>query len=127
LINVGIPGPRVPGETQNPIHLDEVCWFFPELVVVMKHGGEPWADTCIKLMLKWPNLYYTTSAFAPRYYPREILQYANTRGADRVLFSGYWPLLSMEDIFAQIEELPLRDHVWQKMFSDNARRLYKLS
>jgi predicted TIM-barrel fold metal-dependent hydrolase len=126
LVNVGIPGPRVPGETQNPIHLDEVLWFFPDLTVVMKHGGEPWVSTCVKLMLKWPNLYYMTSAFAPKYYPPEIIHYANTRGSDRIIFAGYWPLLSLEQVFAQVEALPLRDHVWEKMFSANARRVFKL-
>src|SRR4051794_30926510 len=25
-INVGFPGPRVPAATQDPIHLDDVCW-----------------------------------------------------------------------------------------------------
>jgi predicted TIM-barrel fold metal-dependent hydrolase len=126
-INVGIPGPRVPGSTQDPIYLDEVCWFFPELKIVMKHGGEPWVDTCVKLMLKWPNLYYATSGFAPKYYPEAILKYANTRGADRILYSGYWPILGYDDIFEQIEKLPLRDHVWPKMFSENARKVFKLA
>ena len=42
LLNVGIPGPRIPMETQKVEHLDEVCWFFPELKVVMRHGAEPW-------------------------------------------------------------------------------------
>jgi uncharacterized protein len=126
LINVGMPGPRVPGWTQDPIHLDDVMWFFPDLKVVMKHGGEPWTDMCVKLMLKWPNLYFTTSGFAPRYYPGAAIEYANTRGADRLIFSGYFPLLGYEEIFSQLEDLPLRDHVWPKMFSENARNLFRL-
>jgi len=125
-ITVGIPGPRVPGWTQDPLFLDEVCWFFPELTVIMKHGGEPWVDTCIKMMLKWPNLYYATSGFAPKHYPEAIIQYANTRGSDRILYAGYWPLLSYDQLFDQLEQLPLRDHVWAKMFSENARRILKL-
>ncbi len=125
-ISVGIPGPRVPGWTQDPMHLDEVLWFFPDLKIVMKHGGEPWADTCVKLMQKWPNLYFATSGFAPRYYPAAVIDYANTRGSDRVIFAGYWPLLSYDETFAQLEDLPLRDHVWSKLFSENARRLFKL-
>ena len=60
---VGVPGPRVPMEPQKVELLDEVCWFFPELKIVMRHGGEPWVDLAIKLMLKYPNLYYSTSAF----------------------------------------------------------------
>lgn len=124
--NVGIPGPRVPGATQNPVHLDEVCWFFPELKIVMKHGGEPWVDLCVKLMLKWPNLHYCTSGFAPKYLPDAIVHYANTRGTDKILYAGYFPILSYDDIFEQWEQLPLRDHVWEKVFSENARRLFKL-
>ena len=78
-INVGFPGPRVLAFSQDPMHLDEVCWFFPELRVVMRHGGEPWEDVCVKLMLRWPNLYFATTAFAPKYYPKAIIDYANTR------------------------------------------------
>ncbi|HEY7045516.1 MAG TPA: amidohydrolase family protein [Nocardioidaceae bacterium] len=125
-INVGIPGPRVPGDCQNPMHLDEVCWFFPELTVVMKHGGEPWADVCVKLMLKWPNLFYTTSGFAPRYYPREIVEYANTRGGDRILYAGYFPMLGYDDVFLQLPSVPFRDHVWPRFLGENARRVFGL-
>ena len=63
------PGPRVPMACQKTELIDEVCWFFPELKFVMRHGAEPWADLAVKLMLKWPNLYYSTSAFAPEVLP----------------------------------------------------------
>ena len=36
----------------------------------MRHGAEPWPELAVKLMLKWPGLYYMPSAFAPKYYPR---------------------------------------------------------
>ncbi|MEY2926918.1 MAG: hypothetical protein RL367_1395, partial [Pseudomonadota bacterium] len=36
-INVGVPGPRVPMMPQYVGHLDEVCYDFPELKVVMRH------------------------------------------------------------------------------------------
>ena len=77
-ITTGVPGPRVPMLCQKTELLDEVCWFFPELKVVMRHGAEPWDELAVKLMLKWPNLYYSTSAFAPKYYPQTIIDYANT-------------------------------------------------
>ena len=59
-INVcaGVPGPRVPFAPQYVGLIDEVCWFFPELKFVTRHGCEPWADLAVKLLLKWPNLYY---------------------------------------------------------------------
>src|SRR5437879_513466 len=40
-INTGIPGPPLPGEPQNPIHLDRVCYRFPELKLCMIHGADP--------------------------------------------------------------------------------------
>ena len=33
-LNTGLPGPPIPGEVQNPIHLDRVCVRFPELQAV---------------------------------------------------------------------------------------------
>lgn len=124
---VGLPGPRVPGELQNPMYLDEVLWFFPELKIVMRHGGEPWEFECVKLMLKWPNLYYSTSAFAPRHYPKEIMYYANTRGSHKVLYAGYWPGLDLKRIAKEMEnDVELRDHVWPLFLRENAIRVFKL-
>jgi len=125
--NAGIAGPRVPSACQDVMHFDQVCYDFPELRIVMRHGAEPWEELAVKLMLKWPGLYYMTSAFAPKYYPKAIVQYANTRGSDKVMYAGYYPMgLSLERIFAELPEVPLRDHVWPKFLRDNALRVFKL-
>jgi predicted TIM-barrel fold metal-dependent hydrolase len=93
----------------------------------MKHGGEPWEDMCVKLMLKWPNLYYMTSAFTPKWYPKAIVRYMNTRGKDKVMFAGYWPLIAYERVFAQFNDLQLRDDVWEKFLHRNAAKVFGLS
>jgi predicted TIM-barrel fold metal-dependent hydrolase len=123
----GVPGPRIPFGVQDVALLDEVCWFFPELRFVMRHGAEPWADLAVKLMLKWPNLYYSTTAFAPKYYPKDVVDFANTRGADKFIWSGYFPAgLSYERIFSELPDVPLRDHVWPKFLRENATRVFRL-
>lgn len=123
----GVPGPRVPMLAQSVELIDEVCWFFPELKFVMRHGAEPWTDLAVKLMLKWPNLYYMTSAFAPKYYPEDIIEYANTRGADKILYAGYFPMgLSLERIFGELPQVPFRDPVWPKFLRENALRVFGL-
>jgi uncharacterized protein len=127
-ICTGVPGPRVPFEPQYVGHLDEVCYDFPELKVVMRHGGEPWVDLAVKLMVKWPNLYYSTSAFAPKYYPKAVIDFANTRGADKVMYAGYFPIgLTLTRIFEEMPAVPLRDEVWPKFLRENARRVFNLS
>ncbi|KEI69824.1 amidohydrolase family protein [Endozoicomonas elysicola] len=124
---VGVPGPRLPMAPQKVELLDEVCWFFPELKVVMRHGAEPWEDLAWKLMLKYPNLYYSTSAFAPRFYPESIIEFANTRGADKILYAGYFPMgLSLERIFKEMPEVPFKDHVWPKFLRKNAVKVFNL-
>ena len=124
---VGVPGPRIPMEPQKVEHIDEVCWFFPELKFVMRHGGEPWVDLAVKLMLKYPNLYYSTSAFAPKHYPKSIIHYANTRGAGKIMYAGYFPMgLSLERIFTDMQNVPFKDHVWPKFLRENATRVFKL-
>ncbi len=106
---VGVPGPRVPMAPQHVELIDEVCWFFPELTFVMRHGADPWTALAVKLMLKWPNLYYSTSAFAPRYYPKEIIDFANTRGADKIMYAGYFPMgLSLSRIFGEMPDVPFQ-------------------
>jgi predicted TIM-barrel fold metal-dependent hydrolase len=118
---VGVPGPRIPMACQHVERIDEVMWFFPDLKFVMRHGAEPWEDLAVKLMLKWPNLYYSTSAFAPRYYPKAIVDYANTRGANKVLYAGYFPMgLSLERIMGELPDVPFRDHVWPRFLRENA-------
>ena len=126
-ITVGVPGPRVPMAAQRVELLDEVCWFFPELRIVMRHGAQPWEDLAVKLMLKWPNLSYSTSAFAPRRYPQAIIDFANKRGKDKVMFAGYFAIgLTWDRIFEELRQVPLADEVWPLFLRDNAVRVLGL-
>lgn len=125
-VNVGVPGPRLPFEPQYVGHLDEVCYFFPDLRLVMRHGANPWIDLAVALMLKWPNLYYSTSAFAPKYYPKGIIDFANTRGADKIIYAGYFPHgLTLDRIFSEMPNVPFKDAVWPKFLRENALAVLK--
>ena len=125
MVNVGVPGPRVPMAPQQVERVDEVCWFFPELQFIMRHGAEPWEDLAIKLMLKYPNLYYSPSAFAPKHYPKAIINFANTRGSNQVMYAGYFPMgLSLDRIFKEMRSVPFKDSVWPKFLYGNAKRVF---
>jgi hypothetical protein len=78
-------------------------------------------------MLKYPNLYYMTSAFTPKYYPKDIVHYANTRGSDKIMYAGYYPMgISLERIFKEMPAVPFKDEVWPKFLSENAKVVFKL-
>jgi predicted TIM-barrel fold metal-dependent hydrolase len=124
-VNVGIPGPRVPGRVQDPIVLDDVCCFFPELTVVMSHGGDPWADVCVKLMTKWDNLHYMSSAYAPRRIPAPVVEYLNGRGRRRVMWASDYPILEFARCRDEIAAMPLRDEETRFDFAfGNAARMF---
>jgi hypothetical protein len=126
-INGGIVGPRMPSWPQHVERFDEVCYDFPELTIVMMHGGEPWTALAVKLMLKWPGLHYMTSAFAPKHYPKDIIAYANTRGSDKIMYCGYFPAgLTLERQFRDMPGVPFRREVWPKFLRENAIRVFKL-
>jgi hypothetical protein len=124
----GVPGPRLPMACQHVERIDVVMYDFPDLVFVTRHGCEPWEQLAMKLMLKWPNLYYSTSAFAPKHYPKAIVDYANTRGADKIIYAGYFPMgLSLERIMTDMPNVPFRDHVWPKFLRENAIKVLGLT
>ncbi|MCU1394995.1 MAG: amidohydrolase 2 [Ilumatobacteraceae bacterium] len=123
----GVPGPRIRMNPQRVELIDDVMYDFPELTFVTKHGCEPWQDLAVKLMLKWPGLHYSTSAFAPRHYPKAIVDYANTRGADKIIYAGYFPMgLSLQRIMSEMPQVGFNEDVWPKFLHDNAARVLKL-
>ena len=77
----GVPGPRVPIRAAVRRLIDEVCWYFPELKFVTRHGCEPWADLAVKLLLKWPNLYYSTTRVRAEVLPEGRSSTSRTRAA----------------------------------------------
>ncbi|MEM7285245.1 MAG: amidohydrolase family protein [Actinomycetota bacterium] len=126
-VNVGVPGPRMPMAPQHPGGLDRVCHDFPDLRVVCRHGGEPWEELLVRLMRSRPNLSYSTSAFAPRWYPEAIVRHANDGGQDQVMYAGYFPSgLSLDRIFAELPHVGFEPEVWPRFLRNNAARVLRL-
>ncbi|MET0739328.1 MAG: amidohydrolase family protein [Acidimicrobiales bacterium] len=123
-LNTGLPGPPIPGEVQNPIHLDRVCVRFPELRLCMIHGADPWWDVAIRLMLKYRNLRLMTSAWSPKRLPESLLHFMRTRGTDRILFASDFPVLSMERCLGEAAALDLPDDVRSAWLHDNAEAFF---
>jgi predicted TIM-barrel fold metal-dependent hydrolase len=122
-VNTGIPGPPLPARFQDPLFLDAVCLFFPELVVVMANGADPWWGTAIRLMSKYPNLHLMTSAYSPRRLPAELIRYMAGRGRDKILFATDFPFLTMERCLEEARALELDEQALDQYLYENARRV----
>ncbi len=123
-VNTGIPGPPIPGEVQNPIHLDRVCVRFPELKLCMIHGADPWWDIAIRMLIKYQNLRLMTSAWSPKRLPEELLHFMRTRGAGKVIFASDWPVLRQHRVVPEAKALDLPPEVLDNYLYRNAEQFF---
>ncbi|MGW5382621.1 amidohydrolase family protein [Nocardia sp. NPDC003963] len=123
-MNTGLPGPPIPGEVQNPIYLDRVCYRFPELRLCMIHGADPWWDVAIRLLMKYPNLRLMTSAWSPKRLPDSLIHFMRTRGKDKVIFGSDWPVLTMRRVVPETRALDLPGDVLDNYLYQNAQDFF---
>ncbi|MBH0777986.1 amidohydrolase family protein [Nocardia bovistercoris] len=123
-MNTGIPGPPIPGEVQNPIYLDRVCYTFPELKLCMIHGADPWWDVAIRLLIKYENLRLMTSAWSPKRLPESLIHFMRTRGKTKVIFGSDWPVLSMRRLVPEAVALDLPEDVLDNYLYNNAQEFF---
>lgn len=124
-MNAGMPGPRMPGHVQNPMHYDEVAYHFPDLRIVMTHCGQPWIDEALSVMAHWDNVFMATTSVAPRYWTPEFVQFINTRGRDKMLYGTEYPTIAWDRSRAEIAALAIREEAVPGFFAENARRVFK--
>ena len=113
----------------QPILADDVGVDYPDLVVILAHGGRPlWMDEAFFLVRRHKNMYMDISGIPPQklmeYFPRleEI--------AGKVLFGTDWPGPGVPDVRGNIEKflaLPLSQEAQRKILYDNAARLFPRS
>jgi predicted TIM-barrel fold metal-dependent hydrolase len=123
-INTGIPGPPKPGECQNPMHLDRVCYRFPDLRICMAHGADPWWDWAIRLMIKYKNLRLMTSAYLPKYLPKQLIHFMNTRGQNKIMFASDLPILMPDRCIKEAQKLDFREGVLDRYLYQNAEDFF---
>jgi predicted TIM-barrel fold metal-dependent hydrolase len=57
---------EVVNDLGHPRHVDVVARDFPELKIIMSHGGYPWVLEAVLLAWKYPNVYLEVAAHRPR-------------------------------------------------------------
>jgi predicted TIM-barrel fold metal-dependent hydrolase len=123
-INVGVPGPRVRSRVQHPELLEDVMIDFPDLVIVGAHMGHPYEELLMNYMRKWPNLYLSCTAYAPRYLDPALIKFMNTsKYRGRVIWGSDEPWFPMARSITEARALPLDDDAMAMFLGGTARRL----
>ena len=81
----------------------------------------------IGLAWKHENVFIDTSAYLPRYYPSQLIQFLKTYGKEKVLFGTNFPQLSLEKCVEQVQEMDLPDEARDNFLFKNAQRVFKLN
>lgn len=110
----------------RPIYLDDIACDLPELKLIGSHVGIPWHDEMIAMSWKHENVYISTDAHSPKYWPDSVVKYINSYGQDKVLFGTDFPVLRFQRTVSEIDGLGLKPEVRRKFMRDNAARLYRL-
>lgn len=110
----------------NPLHLDDVAVDFPDMPIVMAHPSFPWQDEALAIATHKPNVWIDLSGWRPKYFPPNLIRYADSLLRDRVLFGSDWPMITPEGWLEEFGDLPIKPENRQKILKDNAARLLGL-
>jgi predicted TIM-barrel fold metal-dependent hydrolase len=113
-------------EYSNPMHLDDVAIAFPDMQIVIAHPSFPWQDEALSVAMHKPNVWIDLSGWSPKYFPPQLVQYANTLLRDRVLFGSDYPLITPDRWMSDFEQGGFRDEVKPLILKENAKRLLGL-
>lgn len=111
----------------NPMLLEDVAIDFPDMQIVMAHPSWPWQDEALSLCLHKPNIWIDLSGWSPRYFPPQLVQYANTLLRERILFGSDFPLITPDRWLADFEKAGFRPEVAPLILKQNAMRLLGLA
>ncbi len=102
----------------HPQYLDEVAVDFPELKIIISHGGNGFGPPVLAVAQRHPNVYLEFSALRPKYMAPEFIQAANTYLKKKCIFGTDYPLIEFKE---QIDlwKYALREENWDFFFHKN--------
>ena len=110
----------------NPLHLDDVAVDFPDMPIIMAHPSFPWQDEALSIAMHKPQVHIDLSGWSPKYFPPQLVRYANTLLKRQVLFGSDYPMITPDRWLKDFEALDIADDVRPLILKENAARLLGL-
>lgn len=109
----------------NPIFYDDVAVDFPNLKIVMAHGGRgPWYDEAFVMARLHPNVYIDVTGLPPQ----KLLTYFPDLGrlAHKFIFGTDWPSVDVKKNIELVRQLPITAQAIDQILGENAKRILGL-
>ena len=127
-IGAGVPGGGgIRLKYSNPMLVDDVAVDFPELRIILAHPSFPWQDEALAVATHKPYVYIDLSGWSPKYFPPQLVRYANSLLQDKVLFGSDYPVITPDRWLADFAKLDIKPEVRPKILKANAARLLGLT
>jgi predicted TIM-barrel fold metal-dependent hydrolase len=110
----------------NPLALDDVATDFPDLKIIIAHPSFPWQDEALAIATHKPLVHIDLSGWSPKYFPPQLVRYANTLLKDKVLFGSDYPVITPDRWLTDFAALDIKPEVRPRILKDNAARLLGL-
>jgi len=111
----------------QPMLIDDVAVDFPDIKFILAHPSWPWTDESLSMALNKDNVFIDLSGWSPKYFPKQVIQYANTQLRHKMLFGSDFPLIKPEKWIEAAQEAGFRDDVLPLIMKDNAVRVLGLA
>ncbi|WP_022667372.1 amidohydrolase family protein [Desulfospira joergensenii] len=109
-----------------PRYIDVVARDFPELKLIISHGGYPWVNEAIIVAERNRNVYIDLSEYEFSPMSEAYIQAANTMIPDKILYASAHPFVDFKQALKTYESLDFKPEVRQKIMHDNAAKLLGL-
>lgn len=125
------PPPAVQGaliDYTDPRDVDKVARDFPELTIIMSHGGYPYVQEAIFVAQRNPNVYMDCSEYELAPMATHYVE-ALTTGvlADKIIFASAHPFVEQADAIAAYMNMGLKQETLEKVMYKNACRVLGLN
>lgn len=125
LVTAGL-SPNMPGvvlEHTAPVHVDKVATVFPELRMLVSHGGYPWINETIAVCMRHKNIFLDFSSAANKPMGEQYIKAARDCLAEKIVFSSASPFADVETALSQVLAMDFGENVLENILYRNAQRL----
>ena len=107
----------------QPILVDDVAVDFPDMHIILAHPSWPWTDEALSMALHKPNVFIDLSGWSPKYFPPQIVRYANTQLGHKMLFGSDFPWITPEKWIAAFDQAGFKPELREPILKGNALKL----
>jgi predicted TIM-barrel fold metal-dependent hydrolase len=126
-IGAGVPGGGgIRLKYSNPLFIDDVAADFPGMPIIMAHPSFPWQDEALAVATHKPLVHIDLSGWSPKYFPPQLVRYANSLLQDKVMFGSDYPMITPDRWLSDFAKLDIKPEVRPKILKLNAARLLGL-